>query len=594
MSQIDWLTASTKATYFRLLKALKPHMLLFIIGIGGTILAAATDAGITWGIKPLIDKGFVAQDHAFINWLPFIIIPVFLFRGLTNFTSQYFISKVGRNIVTTFRQRIFNHLLKMPASFYDKKSSGQLLSLINYNTEQVAEASTFALLTLVQEGGLIIGLLVVMFIHSWQLSLLFLLSAPIIALAVRYSSRRMRKLSTNVQSSMAEITHVAEESIEGYKVVRTFGGEQYEQNKFDKVTELARFRELKVVVTNSLSSSSVQLIAAIPISITLYLATSPAFHITAGSFGSLIVAMIQLLRPMRRITRVNTMIQKGVAGAASVFELLDQPTEQNTGTFQTKRAKGNIQFQNVCFHYDTANKVVLENISFNINPGETIALVGKSGSGKSTLVSLLPRFYDSVSGKILIDGTDINDYRLDNLRQQFAFVGQHVSLFNDTIANNIAYGMNTQNITEQELKEAAKAAHALEFIEQLPNGFNTHIGENGVLLSGGQRQRLAIARALLKDAPILILDEATSALDTHSERHIQEALDELMRNRTTIVIAHRLSTIENADKIFVLDQGKIIESGTHKELLNANQHYAKLYYMQFQQPSKPDEVFSLL
>lgn len=393
---------------------------------------------------------------------------------------------------------------------------------------------------------------------------------------------------------MAEITQVSEESIEGYKVVRTFGGEQYEQLKFKKVSELARFQELKVVITNTLSSSSVQLIAAIPISITLYIATSPTFHITAGSFGSLIVAMIQLLRPMRRITRVNTMIQKGIAGAASVFNLLDQPTEENTGTFETERVGGDIHFEHVNFHYDSYKQIVLDDINLDIKAGQTVALVGKSGSGKSTLVSLLPRFYDVISGSIFIDGRNINEYQLSCLRRQFSFVSQHVSLFNDTIAKNIAYGF-TQDVPLEKLREVAKAAHALEFIDKLPDGFNTQIGENGVLLSGGQRQRLAIARALLKDAPILIFDEATSALDTESERHIQDALETLMRGRTTIVIAHRLSTIEKADNIFVIDNGRVIESGTHSELLANNLHYTKLYTGHgHKQHSQPLEVNTLL
>lgn len=568
-----------RAIYFRLLKALKPHLGLFAIGIIGTVFASVIDAAMTWAIKPLINKGFVDQDPEFIKWLPLSIIVIFLLRGLTSFSSTYFITKVGRNIVTTFRQRIFGHLLKLPARFYDNHSSGQLLSLINYNTEQIADASTFALLTMVQEGGLIIGLIVVMLIHSWQLTLIFLISAPVIAFGVRYTSTRLRTLSSNVQTSMADVTHVAEESIEGYKVVRTFGGEQYEQNKFNKVTNLAMQRELKVVVTNTLGTSGVQLIAAIPISIILYLATLPSFHVTAGSFASMILAMIQLLRPMRRITRVNTMIQKGLAGAQSVFKLLDEPTEINDGSKITDRVNGDIRFQDVNFHYRSGSNVVLDNINFDVKAGQTIALVGRSGSGKSTLVSLLPRFYDAISGKITIDGADINEYDLASLRRQFALVSQEVCLFNDTIANNIAYGMKA---SEQQLLDAAKAAHALEFIENLPDGFNTMIGENGVLLSGGQRQRLAIARALLKDAPILIMDEATSALDTEAERHIQQALETLMQNRTTIVIAHRLSTIEKADNIFVLDGGKIIESGTHTELLAKNQHYARLHAMQFQ------------
>lgn len=588
MRQTDWLNASPKKTYTRLLTSLKPHIALFIIGILATLVASSLDASITWGIKPLIDKGFVDQDQAFIRWLPFIIIPVFLFRGLTSFASQFCMTKVGRNIVTEFRQKIFAHLLKCPASFFDKTSSGQLLSLINYNTEQVAEASTFALLTCAQEGALIIGLIVVMLIQSWQLTLLFLLSAPIIALTVRYTSKRLRGLSRNVQSAMGDINHVAEESIEGYKVVRTFGGEAYEQAKFNEATNNARHRELKVVVTNTLGTTLVQLIAAVPISLTLYLATSPAFHITAGSFGSMIFAMLQLLRPMRRITRVNTMLQKGIAGAQSIFNLLEQPTECDTGQLTPTRVSGNIDIKQLNFHYDDESRVVLHDINLSIKAGQTVALVGKSGSGKSTLVSLLPRFYDLQSGSINIDSVSVNNYQLSNLRSQFAYVSQDISLFNDTISNNIAYG-STHEISEAKLHEVALAAHALEFILQLPDGFNTMIGENGVLLSGGQRQRLAIARALLKDAPILILDEATSALDTESERHIQTALVSLMANRTTIVIAHRLSTIEQADQIFVLEQGRVVESGTHADLIKQDRYYHHLHSLQFhdntQQPS---------
>lgn len=575
-----WSDKQSRATYFRLLKALKPYLLLFAIGIIGTILGAVIESAMTWAIKPLINKGFVDQDPQFIKWLPVAIIIIFLLRGATSFSSTYFITKVGRNIVTDFRLRIFEHLLKLPAKFYDRHTSGQLLSLINYNTEQIADAATFALLTMVQDSGLIIGLIVVMLIHSWQLTLFFLISAPAIALGVSYTSKRLRTLSSNLQTSMADITHVAEETIEGYKVVRTFGGEQYEKNKFNTATNRARQRELKVVVTNTLGTSGVQLIAAIPISIILYIATAPSFHITAGSFASMILAMIQLLRPMRRINRVNTMIQKGLAGADSVFKLLDEPTEINAGTKTIGQANGDIDFDKVSFNYDNGSTVILDNISLNIQAGQTVALVGRSGSGKSTLVSLLPRFYDVVSGKIHIDGVDINDYELSSLRRQFALVSQEVCLFNDTIANNIAYGMQA---SKQQLREVAEAAYALEFIENLPDGFDTIIGENGVLLSGGQRQRLAIARALLKDAPILIMDEATSALDTETERHIQLALETLMQNRTTIVIAHRLSTIEKADKIFVLDGGKIIESGSHAELLAKDEHYAHLHAMQFQQ-----------
>jgi subfamily B ATP-binding cassette protein MsbA len=566
--------------YRRLLQSLRPYLNIFIIGIIATILESLADAGFISLIKPIIDKGFIARDQQFIHWLPVIIVAIFFCKGILSFVSNYYVNKVGRRIITDFRQRIFNHLLRLPTSFYDRQTSGQLLSLIIYNVEQVAEATTFALLTLVQEGFLIIGFLVVMFVNSWQLSSLFIIATPLIAWIVRQTSRRLQMLSANVQKAMGEVTHVAEESIEGYKVIRTFGGEEYERKKFVAATELNQHREMKIIVTDTLGASAVQLLAAIPISIILFLATMPSLNISAGSFAVILGAMVSLLRPMRRLTRVNSIIQKGIAGARSVFELLDEDTEKDHGSVELKRAKGTIEFNNVTFSYPQSTRVVLNNISFKLHAGETIALVGRSGSGKSTLVNLLPRFYELNNGEIFVDGVNICQYRLNDLRNQFALVSQHVNLFNDTIAKNIAYGCSEQ-VCENDIKNAAKAAYAFDFIQQLSNGFDTLIGENGVLLSGGQRQRITIARALLKNAPILILDEATSALDTESERYIQAALEQLMHNRTTIVIAHRLSTVEKADRILVLDNGIILESGTHQELLTCNGHYAKLYAMQF-------------
>ena len=569
-------------TYKRLLKYAAPFWGAILIGLLGTMLSSGTDAGFTYLLKPLLDKGFIARNHVFIFWLPIGIFLAFLLRGGAGFISDYYMAYAGRRVVLKFRQQLFAHLLQLPARFFDNSTSGRLLSVLIYNVDQVAKASTDAIVTVVRESCLVIGLFIVMLLTSAKLTLIFLITTPLIALIARYSSLRMRKLSTNLQQSMANITHTTEESIEGYKIIRIFGGENYEKNKFNLITKNNLQKELKVIVTDSLASSLVQQIAVIVIIIMLYLATASTSHITAGGFAAMIAAMLALLKPMRNLTTVNSTIQKGIAAAASLFQLLDEPTEQDKGTLSLKRAHGNIEFNNVSFSYHADNSPVLKNISFKLAPGQTLALVGRSGGGKSTLANLLPRFYDHYSGIIAIDEIDIQQIRLTDLRKQFAIVSQHVTLFNDTIAHNIAYG-SFENTSFAEIKKAAQAAHALEFIESLPDGFNTLVGENGIKLSGGQRQRIAIARALLKHAPILILDEATSALDTESERYIQAGLENLMQDCTTLVIAHRLSTIEKANKIIVLDHGTIVEEGIHAELLSIGDgHYAKLHNMQSQ------------
>ncbi|WP_040615170.1 lipid A export permease/ATP-binding protein MsbA [Rickettsiella grylli] len=566
-------------SYRRLLHYLHPYWGWFLLGILGTILLANTDAGLIWFLKPLLNKAFVNKDEHFIHLLPFILMIAFLMRSSANFSSSYCLARVARSVVMNIRQDILIKLLRLPTTFYDKTTSGQLLSTIIYNVDQVANASTDALITLVQESFFVLGLIIVMLMASWQLSVLFFITVPCMVWIARYSSRRMRSLNSAVQESMSEMTQVAEEVIDGYKVIRMFGGEDYEIKKFKKLLARNRFRELKVVVTNSLASSGVQLIAGAIAVVTIYLAISHLTHITAGGFTSLVSAMLLLLKPMRNLAAVNNIIQRGIAAAGSIFLLLDEKNEPDEGTHTLNVLKGHLECRKVSFAY-LSEQLILQDIRFTIKPGETIALVGRSGSGKSTLVNLLPRFYDNYLGNILIDGMDIREIKLKDLRNQFALVSQHVVLFNDTIAHNIAYGQ-LSHVSEATIVRAAQAAHAMEFIEQLPQGLNTLIGENGVLLSGGQRQRIAIARALLKNAPFLILDEATSALDTEAERHIQAALEKLMQNRTTFVIAHRLSTVERAKQILVLDAGQIIERGTHQELLEKNGYYAKLYSMQF-------------
>lgn len=571
-------------TYKRLLSYVKPYWLMFSVAMIATVFSSGIDAGLAYLLKPLMDKGFIARDQAFLQIFPLLIIGIFLARGIAGFLSTCGLAAVARKVVMTFRQQLFTHMLKLPARYFDNRSSGELLSKLIYDVEQVAFASSDALLMLVRESCYVAGLLVVMFTVNWRLSALFLLSIPCITVIVKYASKRMRHLSHRLQVQMGAVTHVAEETIEGYRVVRIFGGEPYEQDKFYHATRENCRGDIKLVVTNAISSASVQMVAAMAMALIIFIVTLniSALNITAGGFASIVTAIVLMLKPMKNLTNVNANIQKGLAGAESVFAMLDELPEVDDGHRQLSRARGQLSFREVNFAYTETGHQVLHDINLDIAAGETVALVGRSGSGKSTLVSLIPRFYDCTQGQILLDGVPLNELQLADLRQQVALVSQQVTLFNDTVAHNIAYG-RLADVSEEDIIAAAKAAHAYEFVKELPEGINTLVGENGVLLSGGQRQRLAIARAILKDAPILILDEATSALDTESERYIQAALEDLMRNRTTLVIAHRLSTIENADRIVVMEQGRIVETGNHQQLLTAGGAYARLYQLQFNQ-----------
>jgi subfamily B ATP-binding cassette protein MsbA len=574
---------SSFVIYKKLLKYVVPYWPAFAVAIVANICYSSIDAWFVHFLQPLLNKGFINKDASFIAYLPFLVVSVFIGRGVASVSSNYFMTYVARSVVMVLRQKLFSHYQRMPAKAFDKSTTGNLLSSIIFNVQQVANASADALTTFLQAFILVIGLLVVMFNVNWELSLIFFITLPLISIVVGVSSRHIRRYSTDIQTSMGEITTIAEENIDGYKVVRTFGGEEYEQDRFDKANSHNRAREMKMAVVKGFSISGVQILAAIALATIIYLATSShhQFNLTAGSFTALIAAMMALLKPMKDLTNVNTKIQRGLAGAHAVFEVLESEEERNDGEVKADNVSGKIDINSLNFRYAEETDLVLKDLKLSINPGEIVALVGRSGSGKSSLVNLLMRFYTCADGGIHLDGKDIHSYELKSYRQQFAFVTQQVVLFNDTITNNIAYGVAEENIDQAAVLHAAKVAHTLEFIDCLPGGFDTVIGEDGALLSGGQRQRLALARAVYKKAPILVLDEATSALDTESEKYIQDALDKMMHQCTTIVIAHRLSTIKQADKIVVMDHGCIVEQGRHEELLASKGYYAKLYDMQF-------------
>lgn len=483
----------------------------------------------------------------------------------------------------TMRRYLFKHLMFMPVSFFDKNSTGRLLSRVTYDSEMVASSSSGALVTIVREGVYLISLFVVMMYTSWQLSMVLFILAPVIGILIGIVSKRFRELSRNIQNSMGDLTATTEQMLKGHKVVLSFGGQKVEEERFNEVSNTMRRKGMKIVVANAISDGSIQVIASFALSAVLYLATFPEImtqDLTAGSFTVVFSSMMAMLRPLKSLTNVNSQFQRGMAACQTLFELLDLKLEKDDGTYEVKRAKGDVSFNQVTFTYQDKEIPALNNVSFNIPSGKTLALVGRSGSGKSTIASLLTRFYDTEQGEITLDGVNINEYKLSNLRRQCSVVSQQVHLFNDTIANNIAYAAEGK-YSREEILAAAQAAHAMEFIDKLEHGLDTVIGENGASLSGGQRQRLAIARALLRNAPVLILDEATSALDTESERAIQAALEELQKDRTVLVIAHRLSTIEKADEILVIEHGEIKERGNHQQLLAQNGAYKQLYNMQF-------------
>ncbi len=570
---------STLPVHQRIYALLKPFWKIALLGIIANCLYAGIDASFTYMMRPFLDRGLVNVDIQFIHQIPWIVLVGVTLRGMMGGLGGYCMTYVARSMVNSLRQKVFTQINTLPAKVLDATPSGRLLSKLLYDVEQVAQVSADAITDIVQNGCLIIGLFTVMLLVSWQLTLIFATAVPGIALLVKYTSRRIRRISRQVQQSMGEVTEIADEVINGYREIRMFAAQVFVTNKFNTAAESSRRHDLKVAMSKAINVFGVQMILAVAMTVIIFSAIQLAklVTITPGTFLAITVAGIQLIKPMKTMTNINATIQRGLTGAESVFQLLDIQPESGDDLPDMPHIQGDITFKNVTYAYD-AEKPVLTDFNMHIKAGQTVALVGASGSGKTTLVNLLPRFYELNSGDILLDDLSIQNYSLASLRQQFSWVGQHVILFNDTIANNIALGQG--DINEAKLWSAIEKANASDFIVQLPQGLHTIVGENGVSLSGGQRQRLALARAIYKDSPIFILDEATAALDNQTEQHIQRALEQFHHQRTMIIIAHRLSTIQFADMIFVIDQGQIIEQGRHDELLARNGHYASLYYAQ--------------
>ncbi len=578
-SRID---TGTAVIYRRLWRYVLPHKLIGLIAVIGMAATALIEGSLVYLLEPLMDDALVAQNLETAKWMPIAFIAIFIARGIAGFATEASLGWIGRNVISALRRDVFSKFLTLPTRFFDRQTTGPLLSRMTYNVEMVAESVTSVVTIAVRDVLTVFAAFGVMLLQSPTLTIFVAILFPVVAVIVRVLGVAFRRYSNRIQDTVGEVTQVTEEIVRGNWVVKAFGGYDYERRRLNEVDDKNKKQNLKLIRVRSLGVAVTQVIFGLGVALVIYVASYESIdgNLSPGQFISFFGAMMLMLQPVRRITNVNATLQRGVAAADSLFLIMDEPDEVDSGTVEKNPADGNVEFRNVCFSYGDDSGDVLKDISVKVDTGKTLAIVGQSGSGKSTLVSLLPRFYDLDSGEILLDGTPIRDYTLASLRNNISLVSQDVVLFNDTIENNLAYGQLRQH-SHAKLVQAAEAAYVLDFANDMPDGLKTMVGDRGVLLSGGQRQRIAIGRALLKNAPVLILDEATSSLDTGSERRIQSALSELMKNRTTLVIAHRLSTVEKADRIIVLDAGSIIESGTHSELLAANGHYAALYHMQF-------------
>jgi ATP-binding cassette, subfamily B, bacterial MsbA len=570
----------TRQVYFRLLRYLKPHWKIFAVGVFGMVVLAVSEAGIPALLKPVLDGTFVDKDPAFLAWAPLSLVALFLVRGIAQVISSVAFAAISTRLMHTLREEMFDKLLRLPAAYYESHITGTVVSKFTYNVSQVSNAGVEVLNTLIKDTLIVIGLLAYVFWLDWQLSLFTFILLPTVALVAKILSKRQRKLSRGLQESFGNMTHIVDESIRGHKVIKIFGSQDYESQRFDRYAKEVRHRQFKLSVSSKIGVPIVELIGAFIMAAIIYIGASRAVEdqLTVGGFVAFFTALGLMFSPIKRLTKLTYPLQKGLAAAETVFELIDEQPEGTQATQRLEGARGEIVFEQVRFRYTGAEQDSLGPIDLAIEPGRVVAFVGPSGGGKTTLVSLVPRLYEVSGGRILVDGIDVRDLSLEDLREQVALVSQDVVLFNDTVAANIAYGKPTPM---ERIRAAASQANALGFIEAMPQGFDTQVGENGVKLSGGQRQRMAIARALLKDAPILIFDEATSALDTESERQVQDAIRRLEAGRTTLVIAHRLSTIQDADEIVVLDGGRIVERGTHNELLRLGGLYRHLHDTQF-------------